>query len=38
MSKGHYNPKNVNYPMHAGDFLLLFSNNCYSYMMVCVYE
>lgn len=31
---GHFNPKNVTHPMHAGDLPPLFSNNGYSYMNV----
>lgn len=30
----HFNPKNLNHPMHAGDLPPLFSNQGYSYMTV----
>ncbi len=33
-SLGHYNPKNVQHPMHVGDLPPLFSNDGYSYMVV----
>ncbi len=34
LSKGHFNPTNVEHPKHAGDLPPLFSNNGYSYMLV----